>query len=169
LNHDPALTRTLLDLDEAAPLSAGAAQRIKQRLLARVAFDADVDAAPPHADDRRWGPLFDGAHYRVLHDDGRTFGWLLRMRAGTRLPQHAHDDGDEECLVLEGSVIAQGTRLRVGDYQVARRHSVHDDVYCDEDCLIYLRSGSARRGVMRQRRRVAESLAGRVAVGAKPG
>lgn len=168
MNHDPALTRTLLDLDEAAPLSAGAAQRIKQRLLARVAFDADVDAAP-HADDRRWGPLFDGAHYRVLHDDGRTFGWLLRMRAGTRLPQHAHGDGDEECLVLEGSVIAQGTRLRVGDYQVARRHSVHDDVYCDEDCLIYLRSGSARRGVMRQRRRVAESLAGRVAVGAKPG
>lgn len=134
--NETALTQTLLDCDGPAP-DARTAKRLKQRLLARVALAA--------ADDTTWGPLFPGAAYRVLHDDGRSFGWLLRMKAGTRLPEHTHDDGDEECLVLEGSVIAQGTRLAVGDYQNARRGSVHDDVWCDEDCLVYLRSASSRR------------------------
>lgn len=130
------LAHVLRDLTAPAP-DARTAMRIRQRLRARVAVDAGAD--------HDWGPLLPGAQYRVLHDDGRTFGWLLTMAAGTRLPVHAHDDGDEECLVLAGSVIAQGVRLRAGDYQVARRHSVHDDVWCDEDALVYLRSASSRR------------------------
>lgn len=142
-DDDAALARLLLDLHAPSP-EARTAERIKRRLLTRAAFDA--------ADDRRWGPLFEGASYRVLHDDGRTFGWLMRMKAGTRLPTHAHDDGDEECLVLEGSVIAQDTRLGVGDYQVARRASVHDDVWCDEDALVYLRSASWQRARLNQLR-----------------
>jgi hypothetical protein len=125
------------------------AGRIKRRVLARVAMLA--------SDDRKWGPLGDGIAYRVLHDDGRTFGWLMNMTAGTRLPVHSHDDGDEECLVISGSVIAQGERLCTGDYQVALRHSVHDDVWCDEDALIYLRSASSQRPYLLKQRSAARA------------
>ena len=133
------LASLLLGLAPLAP-DADSAERIRRRVLARVAVLA--------GDDCEWGPLGDGIAYRVLHDDGRTFGWLMRMAAGTRLPKHSHDDGDEECLVLSGSMIAQGERLGAGDYQVALRHSVHDDVWCGEDALIYLRSATAQRALM---------------------
>jgi quercetin dioxygenase-like cupin family protein len=138
---DPDLQAALLQaLEPAAP--AGAA-RIKRRLLARVA----ADAAPPrgvralrHADG--WQPFLPGAQRKILFDDGETMTSLVRLQAGAALPPHRHDDGDEECVVLEGTLRVNGVSYGPGDFSLARRGSAHLAVSTDSGALFLLRSTS---------------------------
>jgi anti-sigma factor ChrR (cupin superfamily) len=68
------------------------------------------------------------------------------MPPGTRLPAHRHDEGFEECLVLEGEVIVNDERYRAGDYVLAPQGSEHYDVRSDVGALFFLRSPSTRPG-----------------------
>jgi len=118
---------------------AAAAQRVKSKVLRRV-------AAPTLAvlSEAGWRPFVTGSEMKVLFDNGKQRSWLVRMQAGSELPPHAHDEGDEECVVLEGEVWINGLRYGPGDYTVALRGSTHHSVRTATGALVYVRSPSPR-------------------------
>jgi quercetin dioxygenase-like cupin family protein len=128
-------------LRDVAPLGpeAATAARVKNKVLRQV-------AALPLAVRREtgWRPFFPGTEMKVLFDDGKLRSWLVRMQPGSELPPHAHDEGDEECVVLEGEVWVNDLRYGPGDYTVALRGSTHHSVRTIRGALFFLRSPSPR-------------------------
>jgi quercetin dioxygenase-like cupin family protein len=141
--HDPdeALpgrwTDALLQSVAPVPLAPERRAAIKERLMRSIA------GAEPFVSLRRdegWLRLHDKAEVKLLAEDAHSFSWLLRMAPGARLPAHGHDSGDEECMVIEGSLLLNGERYGAGDFQLARAGTRHHEVVTDSGCLIYLRS-----------------------------
>jgi anti-sigma factor ChrR (cupin superfamily) len=141
-------------------LSVPAAQAIKQRLMQRIAAEptpppatqgAAAQLAQPNASlvsikrGDAWVNLGKKIQVKVLHDDGTTLSWLLRLLPGGRLPEHDHADGAEECMVLEGSLRINGEEFVCGDYQIAYPGSVHFEVSSEQGSLVFLKSPSSRR------------------------
>jgi anti-sigma factor ChrR (cupin superfamily) len=131
-------------------LSPQAAQSIKARLMQRIATQT-VPAASAHGQvlnimrDEAWVSLSKKIQVKVLHDDGTTLSWLLKLLPGGRLPQHDHADGLEECLILEGQLSINGAPFGGGDYQIAHPGSVHYEVASEHGALVFLKSPSSRR------------------------
>jgi quercetin dioxygenase-like cupin family protein len=126
-------------LNDVAPQLPGAdtARRIKRNALRRVT------AAPvnvPHA--IGWRPFVARTEMKVLFDDGVCRSWLVRMHPASELPPHAHDVGDEECVVVQGEVWVNGLRYGPGDYTAALRGSTHHSVRTITGALFFLRSPS---------------------------
>jgi anti-sigma factor ChrR (cupin superfamily) len=141
------LGRMLLALAPRAP-APEAALRIRRLVAARVAA---TDHAPAMTDircDDGWKPFGNAAQMKVLHDDGRTMSWLLRLQAGAGLPAHEHD-GAEECLVVSGDLWLNGEPFGAGDYQLAAAGSRHDEVRSDSGCLLLVRSPSPQCAALR--------------------
>lgn len=143
-----------LQLPQDSALSASSASAIKARLMQRIGAP-EVQAAQPAAAvqgkvvsimrEDAWVSLSKKIQVKVLHDDGHTLSWLLRLLPGGRLPQHDHADGLEECLVLEGQLRINGQAFSTGDYQIAHPGSVHFEVASDLGALVFLKSPSSRR------------------------
>jgi anti-sigma factor ChrR (cupin superfamily) len=143
--------------DTAPSLTAPAAQAMKTRLMQRIASEAAPAPSPASVDaksdvhvvsirrDDAWVSLSKKIQVKVLHDDGTTLSWLLRLLPGGRLPEHDHADGVEECMVLEGSLRINGECFGCGDYQIAHPGSVHFEVSSEQGSLVFLKSPSARR------------------------
>lgn len=96
------------------------------------------------ADDADFRPTrLPGVSVRMLHVDAgsRQFTCLVRMAPGAKLPSHPHD-GPEECIVLDGEIVAHGVRMKAGDYQRVDPGTAHAEQYTDTGCLLYL-SGPA--------------------------
>jgi quercetin dioxygenase-like cupin family protein len=133
-----------------ATLSAQSAQAIKARLMQRIATQPQMPAAAaPNVlsilRDDAWVNLSKKIQVKVLHDDGVTLSWLLKLLPGGRLPEHDHNDGAEECMVLEGQLRINGEEFVCGDYQIAHPGSVHFEVSSDAGALVFLKSPSSRR------------------------
>jgi anti-sigma factor ChrR (cupin superfamily) len=138
-------------------LSPEANARIKQSILQRIAASAAAPALPiaPTAQldanvhnvrrDEGWVNLGKRLQAKVLHDDGVSLSWLLKLLPGGGLPEHDHADGAEECMVLEGKVRINGVEFLAGDYQIALPGAVHHEVFSEQGSLVYLRSPSSRR------------------------
>jgi anti-sigma factor ChrR (cupin superfamily) len=139
-----------LQLAQDSALSPSSSSAIKARLMQRIGAPSP---APARADgqvvsimrDDAWVSLSKKIQVKVLHDDGHTLSWLLRLMPGGRLPQHDHADGLEECLVLEGQLRINGDMFGTGDYQIAHPGSVHYEVASDTGALVFLKSPSSRR------------------------
>lgn len=156
-----ALSRELLlALCPLSPAESAAA-RVRERVMARIqggargapvaravlaAVENEAPAAAPRVcrADEGWKPLAAGADMKILSDDGASLIWLLRLAPGGRLPDHTHDEGEEECLLLEGEVSVNGVSYRSGDWQLARLGSRHRDVRSEGGCVLYLRSAANR-------------------------
>jgi anti-sigma factor ChrR (cupin superfamily) len=133
-----------------AALSAQSAQAIKARLMQRIAAQPQMPAAAaPNVlsilRDDAWVNLSKKIQVKVLHDDGVTLSWLLKLLPGGRLPEHDHNDGAEECMILEGQLRINGEEFVCGDYQIAHPGSVHFEVSSDLGALVFLKSPSSRR------------------------
>jgi quercetin dioxygenase-like cupin family protein len=140
---DAVLCAMLCDVAPQPP-AASAAARLKRNTLRRL-------ASAPHVvkHDANWRPFVDKAEMKVLFDDGASRSWLVRMQPGGELPRHAHDDGDEECVVLAGELRVNGLRYGPGDYTVALRGSTHHSVRTVSGALFFLRSASPRAATRR--------------------
>jgi quercetin dioxygenase-like cupin family protein len=90
----------------------------------------------------RWRPINPLVSMQVLHDDGETLSWYARFQPGGRLPAHDHT-GDEESLVISGSCYLNDRLMQVGDYQICRSGSRHDNVYSEHGCLLFIRTPKA--------------------------
>lgn len=138
-----ALTALLLDLD-APPPEADVAARILRRVRTRL------EAAAPIITVRRdagWQPFLPGTQRKVLFDDGSTRSWLLELAPGVRLPKHRHDEGPEECIVLEGDMWHAGERYGAGDYIVALQGSTHEETHTEGGALLFFRTPSPRQRI----------------------
>lgn len=117
-------------------------QRLRACVMERVAQDVrNQEAIVTTRSHEDWKPFAPGVEAKVLHDDGKTQTWLARMTAGATLPAH-HHSGDEECMVMEGSVLLGDVLLHTGDYQIASRGTSHGEIRCPKGCVLMLRSPS---------------------------
>jgi quercetin dioxygenase-like cupin family protein len=138
-------------LQTTSALSPEAQARLKHNILNAIAQTkpSTADTATPALRnvrrDEGWKPLAARVEVKLLHDDGHTLSWLLKLQPGGRLLAHDHADGAEECMVLEGSLCINGESFAAGDYQIAEPGTVHHEVMSDAGCLVYLRSPSSRR------------------------
>lgn len=115
---------------------------LRARVLARVAQEVrDHEAIVTTRSREAWEPFTPGVESKVLNDDGRTRTWLARMEAGATLPGHRHY-ADEECLVVEGSVLLGNVLMQAGDYQIARKGTTHGEIRSPNGCVLLLRSPS---------------------------
>ena len=133
----------LVDID-APPPDAEVSARIRRRVRTRL------DEAASMITVRRgsgWRPFFPGAQRKVLSDDGNTLSWMLELAPGVRLPKHRHDDGPEECIVLEGDMWHEGERFGPGDYIIALQGSTHQEAHTVGGALLFFRTPSPRQPI----------------------
>lgn len=97
------------------------------------------------ASDAAWEPTgFAGIETRRLFVDPATdrVTLLIRMAPGSTYPCHRHA-GPEECLVLEGDLLAGSTPMKAGDYRRAEAGSI-DGVQSTRDGCVLLIVSSLR-------------------------
>lgn len=105
-----------------------------KNISTRHAFSDDITA--------KWRIINPLVSMQVLHDDGETLSWYARFQPGGRLPAHDHT-GDEESLVISGSCYLNDKLMQVGDYQLCRAGSRHDNVFSEHGCLLFIRTPKA--------------------------
>jgi hypothetical protein len=84
--------------------------------------------------DTPWIPFAQGVETRMLYGD-KTM--LVRMQAGTVLPEHPHVQA-EQCLVLEGSIRSEKITAHAGDFTYMPAGSNHPPLYSDTGCLLLI-------------------------------
>lgn len=139
---------TVLDADLCACLDGAlepdsadprADERVRRRLLRRIAADTTGQHLTRPAGPDGWQPFGDGLSIKVLHEADGVMSYLLRLAPGAGLPAHRHPV-DEECVVLEGEVCI-GERLRLGPsgFHLGRQSLLHDRLHSPGGALIFLR------------------------------
>ncbi|HUN90709.1 MAG TPA: cupin domain-containing protein [Burkholderiaceae bacterium] len=156
----------LLEAIEPLAPPPGRAAAIKQRVLERVhaeragsgpddhpgaGHDASgaATAAPPsrpdrdglvtlRADEGEWRRFLPKVDIKVLHRDGDTLSYLLRIEPGGAVVPHRHPQ-DEECVVLEGEARIGALHLKQGDYHRAPAGGHHGVLSSDRGALLFLR------------------------------
>jgi quercetin dioxygenase-like cupin family protein len=123
-------------------VDAEVAARIKRRLLDRIAVEAGLQVAVP-ADGGAWRPFVPGVEIKVLHRNGETLSYLLRMAPGSELPNHRHPR-DEECVVVEGRVEMGGMSFGPGGYLMERAGTLHAPLRTVDGALLFLRGATPR-------------------------
>ena len=94
------------------------------------------------SDEGEWHEELAGVLVKRLFVDRErgTVTSLFKLQPGTRVPEHFHR-GAEECLVLEGDVCANDTRLGPGDYHCAPAGSVHQQLTTVHGALLLIVAG----------------------------
>lgn len=139
---DPLIEPALQDALLAAIDGPALAPRRMAKLRARV---LDASGQPPVAifrlEDDAFRPLFPGVRIRPLRMDqvGNTQTSLWRLEPGAVIPSHDHL-GEEECLVMEGSIIWNDSEYTAGDFLLARPGAHHEPFVSPHGALLMIRS-----------------------------
>jgi hypothetical protein len=132
---EPQLVAQIFEAIEPEPLDLGTRDRIKSKLLRRIAADTTERHLTTQPEVAGWQPFGDGISIKVLHEAGGVMSYLLRLAPGASLPAHWHPV-DEECVVLEGEVQIGTLRVAAGGFHLGRK----DNRLCSADgALIFLR------------------------------
>ncbi|MGH6857064.1 MAG: cupin domain-containing protein [Methylocella sp.] len=109
-----------------------------------AAIDADTREVPGTQTRRAgtgvWTELSPGVTYTVLFDDpaAKRRSMLVRALPGSTYQSHLHDQGHEECLVLEGDLIMGDLKLLAGDFHLAAKGSSHPPATTVSGCLLHI-------------------------------
>lgn len=123
-----------------SPGALGAA-RVKRQLLKRIA-QSETRHVTVHVSDASWQPFQQGIEIKVLNEDAGIMSYLLRLAPGASLDPHGHPV-DEECVVLEGSVLIGATlEVGAGGFHLARRDTLHAPITTVTGATIFLRGAS---------------------------
>lgn len=140
-----ALSEAEATLALGAPPTAAPSPRVKEQLLARIRAGRATEAkvTPPgwrfdsarDAEGWREG-AFPGLRFKTLSvDENRDVVMLLvEMAAGARFPDHLHDAGGDEGIVISGDVITGGRLMQAGDYYFAAEGTAHTDTVSPSGC-----------------------------------
>ena len=139
------LNETEASLAFAAPMADAPSSRVKEQLLARIraanATAANVTPAgwrfeSANADVGWRSGMFAGVRFKSLSiDEDRDVALLLiEIAAGSRFPDHLHEFGGDEGVVLSGDVITGGRLLRAGDYYFAAEGTMHAETVSPSGC-----------------------------------
>ena len=124
-----------------APVAAAPSPRVRRLLLARVR--AAVQTPPAGwrfesvAAGEGWRSAgFPGVRAKTLSvDEARDVVMLLlEIAPGARIPDHLHDDGADEGLVISGDVVTGGRLMRAGDYYYAGAGTPHTKTVSPSGC-----------------------------------
>lgn len=128
-----------------APLAVPGARAssLRSRLTSRIAQSAarHRGVSTFRSDEARWQQLTKGVRAHVLHDTGSSRSAIVQFEPGSHLPGHRHA-GDEECVVLKGSLYAGDAHVGVHDYHLAPAGSRHSTIHTDEGAIAFLRGTS---------------------------
>jgi quercetin dioxygenase-like cupin family protein len=121
------------------PADEAAVQRVRDRLMKRIAADSVQHHVVSPLADGQWRQLLPGIERKVLQQTGSVMSYLLRFAPGAVLPAHRHPV-DEECVVIEGHLrIGQTVELGPGGFHMVRAGVLDADSTSDDGCVIYLR------------------------------
>lgn len=111
-------------------------------LRARVLADARrTRTRVVRADEGEWVPFVPGIRIKTLRRDETegTQTSLWRIEPGASVPPHPHTR-EEECLVLEGSVVHDGVEYFAGDFLLAPAGERHQRFLSPRGALLMIRS-----------------------------
>jgi quercetin dioxygenase-like cupin family protein len=146
-DRDPALDADILAALAAAQepdaADAAALQRVRARVMQRIAAEPRAAHFTVERDGGKWHDFLPGIQRKVLHERDSVMSYLLKFAPGAVLPAHRHPM-DERCVVLEGSVRIGGQVLAAGGFHLALEGLPHGDITSDEGAVIYLHGASPR-------------------------
>lgn len=138
----PVLPDNMVDLLLAAQAPAALEAPRLARLRARVLAQCDESpyAIVPHRDEA-FRPFIPGVTIRPLRVDweGKTQTSLWRLQPGASIPPHRHT-AEEECLIMEGSLVWAGQEYGPGDFLLARPGAHHEEFRSPRGALLMIRS-----------------------------
>lgn len=114
------------------------ATRLRGRVLAEA---ASPRTRVLRAQEGEWRPLVPGILIKTLRRDEAegTQTSLWRIAPGASVPPHPHSR-EEECLVLEGSVVHRGIEYFPGDFLLAAPGERHAPFTSPRGALLMIRS-----------------------------
>lgn len=133
----------------AAPVVPAPSPMVKNQLLARIRASKAPALVPAPAVKRGWrfesanadegwrGSGFPGVRFKTLSvDEPRdSVMVLVEMAAGAHFPDHVHDQGGDEGIVISGDVINAGQLMRAGDYYRAEEGTAHTGTVSPSGCV----------------------------------
>ncbi len=135
------LMQALCAAQASEPIDAVLAQRIKHRVLTRIAQADDPHRTEPQGNEG-WQRFAAGLRIKVLNEADGVMSYLLEFEAGAQLAAHRHPL-DEECVVLQGSLrIGDTLELSAGAFHLARRDTLHAAITSDGGATIFLRGAT---------------------------
>ncbi|MEZ0307976.1 MAG: cupin domain-containing protein [Ramlibacter sp.] len=142
-----------LDPDIAAALTAaqrpdddgdaGALERVRSRLMQRIAADSVQHHVAIAGGDAGWHRFLPGIERKVLHEADGVMSYLLKFAPGAVLPAHRHPV-DEECVVIEGRLRIGSLELGPGGFHRVRHDVLDADSTSEGGCVIYLRGATPK-------------------------
>jgi anti-sigma factor ChrR (cupin superfamily) len=121
-------------------------RKLEEFLQAKTRPENQTAASQPNppfvtvrSNEGEWSEALAGVLVKRLFVDRErgTVTSLFKLGPGTCVPEHFHT-GVEECLVLEGDVCANDTRLGPGDYHCAPAGSVHQQLTTEHGALLLI-------------------------------
>ncbi len=117
-------------------------ERVRDRLMQRIAQDITPRHITIKADAAPWRPFLPGVERKILLTSGTSMSYLLRLAPGAFLPAHRHPV-DEECLVLAGVLnIGSELELQAGDFHLGRANLAHATITSISGATLYLRGAA---------------------------
>lgn len=110
---------------------------MRERILARAGKPKAMSVL--RADEGEWRPILPGIRIKSLRKGEGTETTLWRIDAGASVPAHPHRQ-QEECLVLEGSVVMSGVEYFAGDFLLAHAGLDHETFVSPRGALLMIRS-----------------------------
>lgn len=122
----------------APALSAERRQAMRARVLAAAATPG---TRVLRAEEGEWVEFVHGIRIKTLRrdEDAGTQTSLWRLEPGAKVPPHSHKH-EEECLVLEGSIIHDGVHYHAGDFLHALPKARHKPFESPDGALLMIRS-----------------------------
>ena len=102
--------------------------RLRASILAQARAASGATVHAQRLSEGDWQALLPGVTVKTLRRDERTQTTLWRVQPGATVPGHVHSH-EEECLVLEGSIVHAGIEYFPGDFLLAHpgeRHRVFE-------------------------------------------
>ncbi|HEX4330164.1 MAG TPA: cupin domain-containing protein [Burkholderiales bacterium] len=133
----------------AAALQARIAGRLAKADAAPVKRKAGRGIVTVPAGGEGWVEALPKIHIKQVYTDGTAESYLVRLEPGARAPAHDHP-GDEECVVLEGSVrYIGGSTLKAGDFEAVFAGARHGELVSDTGALVFLRYSQPLAGYLK--------------------
>ena len=116
-------------------------ENARQRMLANIMQRVGVPAMQvSRKNEGQWLDILPGISIKVLRKNSaeQSQTTLWRLQAGASVPRHQHSQ-DEECLVLEGSLVHAGVEYFPGDYLLAPVGMSHDYLSAPNGAMFLIR------------------------------
>lgn len=130
--------------DRSDTLRSRALSIARPAVLPPGAPSSDAPLVTIRAGEGDWLQRAPGVEMKVLHETPHSRSVLFRLAPGGVLPPHGHL-GEEECVVLSGSVNIDGQLVREGDFHLASAGTEHTPITTETGALLYVRNGREAR------------------------